>query len=207
MKKTENVLFIGNSITLHPPAPEIGWYGDWGMAASSKDKDYVHCIIEKLKEKNIPAEFIIRNMADYERTFWEYDLKNLKEIRDFNADIIIMRIAENVNDDDAVKKNFGEYYNELINYFNASGKAMVICTSGFWYNKNINEQIKKVAKLNNYIFVDITMLSSDEANMAKKEFAHEGVGAHPSDEGMKNIANIIFDSIVTFKSNAPIFDH
>ena len=30
------VLFVGNSITRHGAAPQIGWYNDCGMAASSK---------------------------------------------------------------------------------------------------------------------------------------------------------------------------
>ena len=38
------VLFIGNSITLHGVAPQIGWTNRWGMAASSQEKDYVHLV-------------------------------------------------------------------------------------------------------------------------------------------------------------------
>ena len=49
------VLFVGNSITKHAPAPTIGWYGDWGMAASKKENDYVHLIMKKLDEDK-PAD-------------------------------------------------------------------------------------------------------------------------------------------------------
>ena len=38
--KGPRVLFVGNSITLHGPRPQIGWTNNWGMAASARDKDY-----------------------------------------------------------------------------------------------------------------------------------------------------------------------
>ena len=46
-----NVLFLGNSITRHAPAPEIGWDFDWGMSASAEEKDYVHVAVKLLEEK------------------------------------------------------------------------------------------------------------------------------------------------------------
>ena len=49
MSNPKRVLFIGNSITRHEPAPDIGWYGSWGMAASVKN-DYAHVIISKFEE-------------------------------------------------------------------------------------------------------------------------------------------------------------
>ena len=39
------VLFVGNSITLHSARPEIGWHGDWGMAASDAAHDYLHLVM------------------------------------------------------------------------------------------------------------------------------------------------------------------
>lgn len=41
-------LVLGNSITIHPPLPSIGWFGNWGMAASSKDKDFVIFCLHRL---------------------------------------------------------------------------------------------------------------------------------------------------------------
>ncbi len=42
--KANRILFLGNSLTLHGPKPEIQWTGNWGMAASAQDKDYVHLL-------------------------------------------------------------------------------------------------------------------------------------------------------------------
>ena len=39
-----SVLCVGNSILAHGPSESIGWSGNWGMAASSADKDYYHLL-------------------------------------------------------------------------------------------------------------------------------------------------------------------
>ena len=36
------ILFVGNSITLHGPKADIGWDGNWGMAASCQKR--IMCI-------------------------------------------------------------------------------------------------------------------------------------------------------------------
>lgn len=46
------VMFVGNSITLHGVKEDIGWMNCWGMAASTKEKDYVHRCIEKICKTN-----------------------------------------------------------------------------------------------------------------------------------------------------------
>ena len=54
-EKLENeglrVMFLGNSITNHGIKEEIGWLAHHGMAASAKEKDYVHILMRKTEEK------------------------------------------------------------------------------------------------------------------------------------------------------------
>lgn len=195
MNSMKKILFIGNSITRHEPAPDIGWYGSWGMAASCEKNDYAHVMIRSFEEAGIPIEYKIKNIADFERSFWEYDLENLIELRDFNADIIIMRITENVNEEEAQNRNFGIYYEKLIHYLNLSQKAMIICSNGFGEHENVNRQIEEIAKKHNYPLADLSDLWSDDVNKALNNFEHEGVRHHPSDTGMQNIADIIMSSI------------
>ena len=51
------VTFVGNSITLHGVKPDIGWNNAWGMAASAKEKDYVHVLENAILEKDSNATF------------------------------------------------------------------------------------------------------------------------------------------------------
>lgn len=38
----QKTLILGNSITFSEASPEIGWFGNWGMAASAQNKDFAH---------------------------------------------------------------------------------------------------------------------------------------------------------------------
>ncbi len=46
--KADRIVFLGNSITLHGPAETVEWAGNWGMAASEQEKDYVHVVVNSL---------------------------------------------------------------------------------------------------------------------------------------------------------------
>ena len=191
----KKVLFLGNSITLHETAPQIGWFHNWGMAASDISKDYVHLTVTGIEKKYGEINYCICNVGNWELGFENDDvLCQFKQARDFNADIVIVRIGENVKIEKLHKCDFGEKYEKFVKYFAGSSEKIVI-TSLFWEYEKIDEQIKKTAEKLNAEFVFLGDLGYDDGNKAIGKFENKGVASHPNDVGMKKIAERILEKI------------
>jgi len=195
------VLFLGNSITLHGPAPAIGWLGNWGMAASAADKDFVHLVTRALTESTGTApEVMVRNIATFER---QYDTCNVKEqwkeAFDFGADLVIVAIGENVPklDSEEAEARFEKSVGQLLRDLKANGRPAIVVRSCFWPNRAKDEALKRACRDADGTFVDVGALAKDESNYARseREFSHRGVAAHPGDLGMRAIADAILTGI------------
>lgn len=192
---TENadikLLFLGNSITRHGKAENLGWCGDWGMAASSKENDYVHKLISKFCRKGVKVSVCIANLSDWERTR-NMDLlftKYLSALR-FNADYVIVRLGENA----CLDKYLSEFelcYGELTDLFSRNG-AKIVLTDLFWEYEPFDNFVAELAKARGYAFAEIHDLGNDDAMKATGKFSHGGVAVHPGDKGMAEIAERIF---------------
>ena len=185
------VLFVGNSITLHGYLPDIGWYGTWGMAASSKENDYVHRTVAMLREAYGDTAFCIAQGANWERGYENTAAVLEAEYtaaRDFAADIVIIRIGENVNREANAKLPIKPYFAEMVKFFASNPNAKVIVTDLFWKCDALDEQIRAAAFENGWTFVHLGDLEQDPATMALGEFEHSGVAHHPGDYGMEMIA-------------------
>lgn len=189
------VLFIGNSITRHGPAPEIGWFGDYGMAASAKEKDYVHVTASLLDEPLGGITVGIAQLADWERAYDDKDILSrwYEAARSFAADIVIVRIGENMAPDAAPGSR--PYFEEMIRFF-AHNAHIVVVTNSFWRNDARDKMLQEIAQDNGYVFCSISSLEKDRRNMALDEYEHRGVAGHPSDLGMKAIAERIADAVL-----------
>lgn len=192
---TENadikLLFLGNSITRHGKAENLGWCGDWGMAASSKENDYVHKIISKFCQKGIKVSVCIANLSDWERTR-NMDLlftKYLSALR-FNADYVIVRLGENACPDKYLSE-FELCYGELTDLFSRNG-AKIVLTDLFWEYEPFDNFVAELAKARGYAFAEIHDLGNDDEMKAIGKFSHNGVAVHPGDKGMAEIAERIF---------------
>ena len=199
--KADRVLFLGNSITLHGPAAHIGWSGNWGMAASASEKDYVHLLLRRIAEATgRKPEAMIENIAEFERNYGTYNVgAALKKPLEFNADLVVVAIGENVPafPSEEAKKKFRSAFASLLAALRGRGKPAIFVRSCFWPDRNRDEIMREVCREAGGTFVDISGLARDESHSARaeREFAHAGVAAHPGDKGMKAIADAIWKAI------------
>lgn len=188
------ILIVGNSITRHGPKPEIGWTHDHGMAASTPEKDYVHRLFAMLKESGKDVLLRVRHASAWERGFVQADcLQDFQAEKDFQADVVIFRLGENVRQADY--PFFEKAVREFIEYI-CPAQSKVIFTTTFWPNGFMERVLQAYANERGDVCVNCSF-AVDEKNMALGLFEHKGVAAHPSDAGMEEIAKAIFNAIST----------
>lgn len=189
------VLFLGNSITLHEKAPQIGWNVNWGMAASAEDKDYVHLTLDYLRGLYGKVNYCVTNVGEWEKHFNDDEvLKKFSAAADFGADIVIFRLGENVDKTLLESADFKGSFEKFCDCFTTKAKETIV-TDTFWEHEGICSILESVAKSRGYTFVKICDLGYDDANKATGLFWHNGVAAHPGDLGMKRIAERISGAI------------
>ncbi len=197
----KKVLFLGNSITKHGPKADIDWSGNWGMAASAEAKDYVHVFTTSLAQKQgSTPEILVKNIADFERAHQGYDFATkLKEAIDFEADLIVLAIGENVPALKTAeeKTKLQEAVTKLLTTLQGDRKPVILVRSCFWANAAKDEALRGACAAVNGISVDISALSKNEKNFARSErpFKHAGVANHPGDAGMAAIAEALLKAL------------
>lgn len=197
----KKVLFLGNSITKHGPKADIDWSGNWGMAASAEAKDFVHVFTASLAQKQGTAPTIlVKNIADFERAHQGYDFATkLKEAIDFQADLIVLAIGENVPalKTPEEKAKLQEAVTKLLTTLKGDRKPVILVRSGFWANAAKDEALHGASDAVGGTFADIGALAKDKSlyGRAEREFKHDGVANHPGDKGMAAIADALMKAL------------
>jgi hypothetical protein len=194
----KNIVFVGNSITLTEHSPD--WNGSWGMAASSKDKDYVSQVQKLLstKYKGVTWKSISYNINALERNPVNYKLDNNMVQHSKNAKIVIIELGDNFDQKNENAMYFSNiYFNTLLALHPTNG--ILACVSTWWSSSDTDKIIKENCLEAGGIFINISNLYKYPKNIAKNEqiIQNPGVAVHPGDAGMKAIAETIFKSIVS----------
>ncbi len=192
----KRVLFLGNSITLHGRKPEIGWLGEWGMAASSPEHDYVHLLMKRIRVRDPDAAFCICQAANWERSYKNgvETYESYEQARNFRADLIVIRLVENCPQEGFEPKSFCKELKAFVSYLDKEGTAKVLVTTGFWRHP-ADEALLAYARANNYPCVELGDLGEQDEMKAIGLFEHTDVANHPGDLGMQKIAERIIETL------------
>ena len=197
-QRINKVLILGNSITLHGPLPSLGWYGNWGMAATCQANDYVHLLEKDMQTKNKEVKIMFDYVGNsFERKFWMFDTADFVKYRNFAPDLILIRLGENIEDSLASKYDLQIHLRRMIRFVKGDQPATVVCTGSFWPRPQVDKRIGQLCEEQHYMFIPMRDLYDDPLNLATKEFKNWGVAQHPSDHGMQQIETRIWENIQT----------
>lgn len=199
------IVVMGNSITRHGVREEVGWYSDYGMAASSVDRDFCHQLETGLQGRFSGARVVPANVAAWERNFAIDKDSLLGGVIDDSVDVVIIRLGENVPEDSVGKLDVA--MRGLIDYIEEKSDAKIIMTGCFWTSWAKDAKMRMVAAERDIPFVTLDYLDID-ANKAlnggdaidttgvRYHFDGEFVGTHPNDSGMRGIADALLPLFV-----------
>lgn len=200
----KTVLVFGNSITQCNQYPAVGWYGNWGMAASSKDKDFIHLLEAEYKVHNPDVTVIPSILVNWEVAHSSIALSVLDSSLALKPDLIIVRLGENIQS----VTNLHDSFERLIDYIHVGvPDARIIITGVFWRNDAIDEIFSDVAASRGLLFIPLSQLDKSEnksfigASVLNEQgvpykITHQGVAEHPGDLGMQRIASLIYSATV-----------
>ena len=185
-----SITFVGNSLTA--AGPIYSWTGQWGMAATQPDRDYVHRVQLRLAAHTgiIP-----------EITVYSADLHTPERIA-----LAAQRIAANpprvlvvqMGDNAPTNSDYQTFRDAYTLLRNAAPGAKLIYV-GVWQADDVrNNHIMRIAKEDGASFVWIHDLYLDPANQATAQGCTDtsGVCWHPSDAGMALIGGRVYSAIL-----------
>lgn len=209
--KFNKILFLGNSITLHPPLTERGWHGNWGMAASAPDKDYVSLLTSRINAQSGTALALVRvdpsqkdpdgktkigeanvvNIAEIlERQYAAFDSAKLRAQLDARPDVVVLQFGENVPMDSFDPEKFTTSLRQLVNDLKQSSNPTIFITSQIYGPNRELDRIKQQIVAEDparRVFVDLAAFRQEPLN--------NGFLDHPSDRGMKFLADTLFEAM------------
>jgi hypothetical protein len=177
-----DLVVVGNSITLHGPAPAIGWYGDWGMAAPAANKDFSHIVGATL---NVP-------LSDNNLGIESEPENSMPQISALADEVgpgtaVILELGDNAPFGGDVAA-FGSAYNQLATAM-SKGNSLT-CVSTWWHYPRIDNIIKLACEAHDGHYVYIGDIFTDPTNPDRQSTTYSDwqVNVHPQEWGHQHIA-------------------
>jgi hypothetical protein len=188
----KTMVVAGNSLTFHPPLQGSDWNNHCGMAASSPDNDFAHRLHQLVAAaQNLTPELKVESFGDATVV----DPAQHSRLARLKADLYVIEIGDNLKDDACTDETLGKPYEELLKALKRANPNAVIVGAGTWGGgKNRDPLMQAACQHQDVPFVPLSAFAANPANRATT-FTHTGVAWHPSDAGMKCIAEALWEAI------------
>lgn len=194
-----NYFAIGNSLTL------IGGDIGRGICATKLDNDYFGLVVKYLKTQNKKVKSYRYNFASWERSANRKSTLNLIDAYlSEKLNLVTIQLGENVQKE--LLQTYEKDLEELVFYVRKKcPNARIIILGDFWSDEK-NEMRKAVAKNTSCDFADFSEIIGDKKYQSKEGTEYllkdgsvakvsKEAETHPSDLGMKYIANKVIEKI------------
>ena len=200
-----NVLCVGNSLLSHGVNESLGWSGNWGMAASSEDKDYYHQLQGIFAEEfpDVKAEFKKVAVSPLERAIdadekhdYTTEIKNAFDAvtADFIPDIVTLQFGDNTSSN-ITPKSYAHALVQIGDYFKKLNPNVEVVYSVPFFSSDTKQRgTLLAAEETGFACANLLKLATAE-NKATGLFEHSGVANHPGDKGMRAVAEELFSQV------------
>ena len=188
--KYSQVCFFGNSITNSPASYGL-WY-DFGMAASIREHDYVHRLVNALTSSGGVVGFSQNYNAIWEQNFTTYDKSNFNGQFTTEPDLVVVRLGENVT----YSASYPAAFLALLDYIRTQAPAAQIIVSGSYWTGHESATAAQAAgaAARGLLCIPLSHLdiSANQANIGDvitdnsggtHTITDGGVARHPNDAG------------------------
>lgn len=128
------VLYVGNSITQHDPCDY--WWGDWGMAASNREMDYVHRLGEMLG-REYDLSYSLSQLSQWE--IMGHDRHEALQLLDGEMknefDLVVIQLGENIPQGDTT---FSTDFADLVAYIQSLQQVKIYVLANFWPDEEVD---------------------------------------------------------------------
>ena len=154
--KTFDYVALGNSVTCNDVA-EGNWWGSWGMAASSEEKDYIHLVARWLGGQT-PKD-VTTTVLDLKK--WEVAQNRNAILADYegyfneHTDLVTIQTGENIT---SFKETLGSDYNSLVKLIKEKAPNAQILMLGetLWPSEDIEAAKRGACAAYGVPFVEMT---------------------------------------------------
>ena len=214
---TLTIFCIGNSVLQHGINANLGWHGNWGMAASAPDKDY-YSVMQKLFKEDFPdvkTEWHRTAAAGFERGITENVNEDYRELimgafgsklMSTVPDIITLQFGENTHGASVTAESFAAAVEQCIDFCRSVNPDVKIILSTLAIGSENDKRsigMKMAAANKGVPVVNLSQFNTPE-HKALGLFEHSGVAGHPGDLGMQRIGETFYEVIKAYANGEEV---